>query len=197
MRLSPRSHRCSDSPRQCILALVPAALWREGTTRREGAATIEQSFGDDLTEGETGHALATSHEVEVSHSPPRQRINSRREDGRENRRDHLSIRRKRRGSSRAAAGRRRGPSPLNEEAERFGAPGQSARGSRDRATDHTDRPRSRPESGNARARATPVCCCAGCSDARVPIELIFNEGPNDLFVVRVAGNGLGGEVLGV
>jgi carbonic anhydrase len=36
----------------------------------------------------------------------------------------------------------------------------------------------------------------GCSDARVPIELIFNEGPNDRFVVRVAGNGLGGEVLG-
>jgi carbonic anhydrase len=36
----------------------------------------------------------------------------------------------------------------------------------------------------------------GCSDARVPIELIFNEGPNDLFVVRVAGNGLGAEVLG-
>ena len=35
-----------------------------------------------------------------------------------------------------------------------------------------------------------------CSDARVPIELIFNEGPNDLFVVRVAGNGLGTEVLG-
>ena len=36
----------------------------------------------------------------------------------------------------------------------------------------------------------------GCSDARVPIELLFNEGPNDLFVVRVAGNGLGSEVLG-
>jgi carbonic anhydrase len=36
----------------------------------------------------------------------------------------------------------------------------------------------------------------GCSDARVPVELIFNEGPNDLFVVRVAGNGLGDEVLG-
>jgi carbonic anhydrase len=30
----------------------------------------------------------------------------------------------------------------------------------------------------------------GCSDARVPIELIFNEGSNDLFVVRVAVNGL-------
>jgi carbonic anhydrase len=30
----------------------------------------------------------------------------------------------------------------------------------------------------------------------VPIELIFNEGPNDLFVLRVAGNGLGSDVLG-
>ena len=42
----------------------------------------------------------------------------------------------------------------------------------------------------------PFAAVLGCSDARVPIELIFNEGPNDLFVVRVAGNGLGTEVLG-
>ena len=42
----------------------------------------------------------------------------------------------------------------------------------------------------------PFAVVLGCSDARVPIELIFNEGPNDLFVVRVAGNGLGTEVLG-
>jgi carbonic anhydrase len=42
----------------------------------------------------------------------------------------------------------------------------------------------------------PYAAILGCSDARVPIELIFNEGPNDLFVVRVAGNGLGAEVLG-
>jgi carbonic anhydrase len=42
----------------------------------------------------------------------------------------------------------------------------------------------------------PFAAVLGCSDARVPIELIFNEGPNDLFVVRVAGNGLGIEVLG-
>ena len=48
-----------------------------------------------------------------------------------------------------------------------------------------------------RTKATSVCRqTLGCSDARVPIELIFNEGPNDLFVVRVAGNGLGLEVLG-
>ncbi len=42
----------------------------------------------------------------------------------------------------------------------------------------------------------PYAAVLGCSDARVPIELIFNEGPNDLFVIRVAGNGLGAEVLG-
>jgi carbonic anhydrase len=30
----------------------------------------------------------------------------------------------------------------------------------------------------------------------VPVELIFREGPNDLFVIRVAGNGLGTGVLG-
>ena len=42
----------------------------------------------------------------------------------------------------------------------------------------------------------PYAAVVGCSDARVPIELVFNEGPNDLFVVRVAGNGLGAEGLG-
>jgi carbonic anhydrase len=42
----------------------------------------------------------------------------------------------------------------------------------------------------------PFAIVLGCSDARVPIELIFNEGPNDLFVVRVAGNGLGTDVVG-
>src|SRR5207244_10757001 len=42
----------------------------------------------------------------------------------------------------------------------------------------------------------PFAAVLGCSDARVPIELIFNEGPNDLFIIRVAGNSLGTEVLG-
>jgi carbonic anhydrase len=42
----------------------------------------------------------------------------------------------------------------------------------------------------------PFAAILGCSDARVPVELIFNQGPNDLFVVRVAGNGLGTDVLG-
>ncbi|MGO9392264.1 carbonic anhydrase [Rhodoblastus sp.] len=42
----------------------------------------------------------------------------------------------------------------------------------------------------------PFAAVLGCSDARVPVELIFNEGPNDLFVIRVAGNSLGSDVLG-
>jgi carbonic anhydrase len=45
-------------------------------------------------------------------------------------------------------------------------------------------------------RQRPFAAVLGCSDARVPVELIFGEGPNDLFVIRVAGNGLGPEVLG-
>ena len=50
------------------------------------------------------------------------------------------------------------------------------------------------ETGKLKQR--PFAAILGCSDARVPVELIFNEGPNDLFVVRVAGNGLGTDVLG-
>jgi carbonic anhydrase len=42
----------------------------------------------------------------------------------------------------------------------------------------------------------PFAVVLGCSDARVPTELIFNAGCNDLFVVRVAGNVLGSECLG-
>jgi len=42
----------------------------------------------------------------------------------------------------------------------------------------------------------PFAAILGCSDARVPLELIFNEGPNDLFVIRAAGNGLGSDALG-
>ena len=42
----------------------------------------------------------------------------------------------------------------------------------------------------------PFAAVLGCADARVPIELVFHEGPNDLFVVRVAGNMLGPDILG-
>lgn len=42
----------------------------------------------------------------------------------------------------------------------------------------------------------PYALVLGCSDARVPIEPIFDQSFNDLFVVRIAGNVLGTECLG-
>ena len=50
--------------------------------------------------------------------------------------------------------------------------------------------------GRRSAPQEPFAAVLGCADARVPIELVFNEGPNELFVVRVAGNSLGTDVLG-
>lgn len=34
----------------------------------------------------------------------------------------------------------------------------------------------------------PLAIILGCSDARVPAEIVFNQGLGDLFVIRVAGN---------
>lgn len=43
---------------------------------------------------------------------------------------------------------------------------------------------------------TPYAAILGCSDARVPIESIFDQSFNKLFVLRIAGNVLGAECLG-
>jgi carbonic anhydrase len=45
-------------------------------------------------------------------------------------------------------------------------------------------------------KAAPFAVVVGCSDARVPTEMIFGQGFNDLFVIRVAGNVLGDECIG-
>ncbi len=42
----------------------------------------------------------------------------------------------------------------------------------------------------------PFAAILGCSDSRVPPELIFDQGLGDLFVVRVAGNVIDDAVLG-
>jgi carbonic anhydrase len=50
---------------------------------------------------------------------------------------------------------------------------------------------------NADAPAqAPFAAVLGCADARVPTEMVFTKGCNELFVVRVAGNVLGEECLG-
>ncbi len=42
----------------------------------------------------------------------------------------------------------------------------------------------------------PFALVLGCSDARVPIESVFDQTFNDLFVIRIAGNVLGTECIG-
>jgi carbonic anhydrase len=37
-------------------------------------------------------------------------------------------------------------------------------------------------------RQTPFAIILGCSDSRVPAEIVFDQGLGDLFVIRVAGN---------
>ncbi|MCK6456182.1 MAG: carbonic anhydrase [Phycisphaerae bacterium] len=42
----------------------------------------------------------------------------------------------------------------------------------------------------------PIATIVSCSDSRVPVELIFDEGIGDLFVIRVAGNVCGTDETG-
>ncbi|OIJ94310.1 hypothetical protein BIV25_22115 [Streptomyces sp. MUSC 14] len=51
-----------------------------------------------------------------------------------------------------------------------------------------------PRPGDAARRLRPLL--AGCSDSRPAAEIIFDQGPGDLFVVRTAGHAAGPEVLG-
>lgn len=60
---------------------------------------------------------------------------------------------------------------------------------------------SRPELGANERRAqimgqTPFAAILACSDSRVPVELVFDQGFGQLFVVRVAGNVVGESELG-
>lgn len=42
----------------------------------------------------------------------------------------------------------------------------------------------------------PFAVVLGCSDSRVPVELVFDRGPGDLFVIRVAGNVVAPSLVG-
>jgi len=46
------------------------------------------------------------------------------------------------------------------------------------------------------AEQRPFAIVLGCSDARVPIEIVLNQSLGDLFVIRVAGNILNDHVIG-
>jgi carbonic anhydrase len=47
-----------------------------------------------------------------------------------------------------------------------------------------------------RPKQSPFALIVGCSDAREPAEILFGQGFDDLFTVRVAGNVLGDECIG-
>ncbi len=54
-------------------------------------------------------------------------------------------------------------------------------------------PRRRPKDFSALTEGQfPVAAVLGCADSRVPPEILFDVGVGDLFVVRVAGNVVGG-----
>jgi len=51
-----------------------------------------------------------------------------------------------------------------------------------------DAPRERDFSASRALSQAPFAAFLGCADSRVAPELAFDQGPGDLFVVRVAGN---------
>ncbi len=59
------------------------------------------------------------------------------------------------------------------------------------------------DSGSTRSRRdelmsgqTPFAVILGCSDSRVPAEIVFDQGLGDLFVIRVAGNIVAPSLIG-
>jgi carbonic anhydrase len=59
--------------------------------------------------------------------------------------------------------------------------------------------RSTPKPGEQNSTVSeqePFAILLGCSDARVPLEIIFDQGLGDLFVIRVAGNIVGPTQIG-
>ena len=57
----------------------------------------------------------------------------------------------------------------------------------------TENPRRKPgDFAKLVAGQNPIAVIVGCSDSRVPPELLFDQGVGDLFVVRVAGNVISG-----
>src|SRR4249920_2599148 len=48
----------------------------------------------------------------------------------------------------------------------------------------------------AREPQRPFAIVLGCSDSRTPVEILFDEGFGDLFVVRIAGNIVAPSVVG-
>ena len=53
---------------------------------------------------------------------------------------------------------------------------------------HPDRLTNRLVRASLTTNQAPFAIVLGCSDSRVPVEIVFDQGLGDLFVIRVAGN---------
>ena len=117
---------------------------------------------------------------------------------------YLSVRPQEPQHQAAAARRRGGEEDLEDGNRMFAAvdgelPDQRRLDGRGAAVRRpVQRPGSRAWSGSQgnMPKQAPFAVVVGCSDARVPTEMIFGQGFNDLFVIRVAGNVLGDVCLG-
>ncbi|HTR51790.1 MAG TPA: carbonic anhydrase, partial [Kofleriaceae bacterium] len=52
------------------------------------------------------------------------------------------------------------------------------------------------DSARSTAAQRPFAIVLGCSDSRTPVEILFDQGFGDLFVVRVAGNIVAPSIVG-
>ncbi len=64
------------------------------------------------------------------------------------------------------------------------------------ATNHLHKRDYTAQLGESLAGQHPWAIVLSCIDSRVPVEVIFDQGLGDLFVTRVAGNVVSGDVLG-
>ena len=49
--------------------------------------------------------------------------------------------------------------------------------------------------GETAPHQAPFAAVVGCSDSRVPVELLFDQGVGDIFVIRTAGNNVNSEMV--
>src|SRR4030095_509383 len=73
------------------------------------------------------------------------------------------------------------------------APGRRRRPSSGRSPSSSAAP---PPGPRAAADQRPFAIVLGCSDSRTPVEVLFDQGFGDLFVVRIAGNIVAPSVVG-
>lgn len=78
---------------------------------------------------------------------------------------------------------------FSEASSSSGALGELVEGNRRFVTGHLEHARQDKERRDELAKSQhPFAVIVGCSDSRVPPEVVFDQGLGDLFVVRVAGN---------